>query len=103
MDLLMAAGTALTEFVSFWMDHLIFINVVLSVVIVFFERRDPRTVWTWLLCFIFYSDFGVFLYFMIGYVFHKQHMFPDEGDRGRDVFRYQQAGGDDHPGRLRPV
>ena len=75
MDLLMAAGTALTEFVSFWMDHLIFINVVLSVVIVFFERRDPRTVWTWLLVLYFIPILGVFLYFMIGHDFHKQHMF----------------------------
>ena len=75
MDLLMAAGTALTEFVSFWMEHLIFINVVLSVVIVFFERRDPRTVWTWLLVLYFIPILGVFLYFMIGHDFHKQHMF----------------------------
>ena len=75
MDLLMATGTALTEFVSFWMEHLIFINVVLSVVIVFFERRDPRTVWTWLLVLYFIPILGVFLYFMIGHDFHKQHMF----------------------------
>ena len=75
MDLLMAAGTALTEFVSFWMEHLIFINVVLSVVIVFFERRDPRTVWTWLLVLYFIPILGVFLYFMIGHDFHKQHIF----------------------------
>jgi len=75
MDLLMAAGTALTEFVSFWMEHLIFINVVLSVVIVFFERRDPRTVWTWLLVLYFIPILGIFLYFMIGHDFHKQHMF----------------------------
>ena len=75
MEFLMATGTALTEFVSFWMEHLIFINVVLSVVIVFFERRDPRTVWTWLLVLYFIPILGVFLYFMIGHDFHKQHMF----------------------------
>ena len=57
------------------MEHLIFINVVLSVVIVFFERRDPRTVWTWLLVLYFIPILGVFLYFMIGHDFHKQHMF----------------------------
>ena len=75
MEFLMATGTALTEFVSFWMEHLIFINVVLSVVIVFFERRDPRTVWTWLLVLYFIPILGVFLYFMIGHDFHKQHIF----------------------------
>ena len=31
------------------MDHLLYINLFLSVVIVFFQRRDPKAVWTWLL------------------------------------------------------
>lgn len=75
MEILMAAGKILTEFAAFWMDHLIFINVILSVVIVFFERRDPRTVWTWLLVLYFIPILGIFLYFMIGHDFHKQHMF----------------------------
>ena len=39
----------LIQLIGFWMDHLIFINIILSIVIVFFERREPRTVWTWLL------------------------------------------------------
>ena len=36
----------LIQLIGFWMDHLIFINIILSIVIVFFERREPRTVWT---------------------------------------------------------
>lgn len=59
----------------FWMDHLLFINIVLSVMIVFFERREPRTVWTWLLLLYFIPVLGIFLYFMIGHDFHRQHMF----------------------------
>ena len=29
------------------MEHLVYINLILSVVIVFFQRRDPKAVWTW--------------------------------------------------------
>lgn len=61
--------------IQFWLDHLIFINILLSVAIVFFERRDPRTVWTWLLVLYFVPILGIFLYFMIGYDFRKQNMF----------------------------
>ena len=41
------------------MDHLLYINLFLSVVIVFFQRRDPKAVWTWLLAlyFVFSSTF----------------------------------------------
>ena len=38
---------------SWLMQHLWFINVLLSIVIVFFQRRDPKTVWTWLLAIYF--------------------------------------------------
>ena len=36
---------------SFWwiMDHLLIINIILSILIIFFQRRNPTTVWTWLL------------------------------------------------------
>lgn len=65
----------LTEIFGFWMDHLLFFNIVLSVVIVFFERREPKAVWTWLLLLYFIPILGIFLYFMIGHDFHKRHMF----------------------------
>ena len=39
----------------FMMDNLVVINILLSLVIVFFQRRSPQTVWTWLLL-LFYTD-----------------------------------------------
>ncbi len=63
------------QILGFWMEHLLFINIFLSIVIVFFERREPRTVWTWLLLLYFIPVLGIFLYFMIGHDFHKQHIF----------------------------
>ena len=44
MEILTAVWNVIAEAAGFWMDHLIFINILLSVVIVFFERRDPKTV-----------------------------------------------------------
>lgn len=73
--MLLAIWDGLLEVLRFWMDHLIFMNIVLSIVIVFFERRDPRTVWTWLLVLYFVPILGVFLYFLIGYDFRRRNMF----------------------------
>ena len=41
------------------MTHLIVINLLFSVIIVFFQRRDPRSVWTWLLALNFIPVFGI--------------------------------------------
>ena len=30
-------------------DNIFYINIILAFVIVFFQRRDPKAVWTWLL------------------------------------------------------
>lgn len=75
MEILADIWAGIVQVFHFWMDNLIFINIVLSIVIVFFERRDPTTVWTWLLLLYFIPILGIFLYFMIGHDFHKQHMF----------------------------
>ena len=57
--------SGLIQILRFWMDHLLFINIILSVLIVFFERREPKTVWTWLLLLYFIPVLGIFLYFMV--------------------------------------
>ena len=75
MENLIWLGHFLIRMANFWMEHLIFINIILSIVIVFFERRDPKTVWTWLLVLYFIPILGIFLYFIIGYDFHKRQMF----------------------------
>ena len=75
MEFLELLGKLLLQILRFWMDHLLFINVLLSIVIVFFERREPKAVWTWLLVLYFIPILGIFLYFMIGYDFHKRQMF----------------------------
>ncbi len=63
------------DILSLWMENLLFINILLSIMIVFFERREPRAVWTWLMLLYFIPILGIFLYFMIGHDFRKEHMF----------------------------
>ncbi|MGO5053776.1 cardiolipin synthase [Lachnospiraceae bacterium LCP25S3_G4] len=57
------------------MDNLVIINVILALLIIFFQRRRPQTVWTWLLVLYFIPILGFFLYLIIGQDFHKMHMF----------------------------
>ena len=104
MEILIWLGHFLIRMANFWMEHLIFINIILSIVIVFFERRDPKTVWTWLLVLYFIPILGIFLYFIIGYDFHKRQMFRTKeiedamysAVRGQEesIFRDEFAPGD---------
>ena len=52
----------------FMMDNLVVINILLSLVIVFFQRRSPQTVWNWLLLLYFIPILGFVLYLLIGQV-----------------------------------
>lgn len=60
---------------TWMMEHLLYINLFLSVVIVFFQRRDPKAVWTWLLILYFVPVFGFFFYLMFAQDFRKSKMF----------------------------
>lgn len=57
------------------MEHLLYINLLLSVVIVFFQRRDPKAVWTWLMLLYFIPVFGFFFYLIFAQDFRKSRMF----------------------------
>lgn len=57
------------------MDNIIFINIILSIVIVFFQRRDPKAVWTWLLVLYFLPIVGFLFYLLVGQGMHKERMF----------------------------
>lgn len=57
------------------MEHLLYINLILSIMIVFFQRRDPKSVWTWLLCLHFIPVFGFFFYLIFAQDFRKSRMF----------------------------
>lgn len=58
--------------------HTFPINMVLAITIVFFERRDPRTIWTWLLVLYFMPVLGFLLYLLIGQDMRKTRMFKNK-------------------------
>lgn len=57
------------------MDNLVGINILLALLIVFFQRREPRTVWTWLLVLYFIPILGFVLYLLLGQNYRKNKMF----------------------------
>ncbi|HBA70465.1 MAG TPA: cardiolipin synthase [Lachnospiraceae bacterium] len=60
---------------EFVFGHLIFINFILAVIIIFFQRKNPQSVWTWLLLLYFIPILGFVFYLFLGTDMHKQKMF----------------------------
>ncbi len=56
-------------------QNIVIINLLLSILIVFFQRRDPRSVWTWLFALNFIPVFGVLFYLFFGQDLRKSKMF----------------------------
>lgn len=68
----------MVQVVAVWewlMGHLLWLNLILSIVIVFFQRRDPKAVWTWLLILYFVPVFGFFFYLVFAQDYQKSKMF----------------------------
>lgn len=59
----------------FMFDHLVLVNLILSFVIVFFQRKDPKSVWAWLLILYTVPILGFIFYLLIGTDMHKRKMF----------------------------
>lgn len=55
---------------EFWV-----INIIFSIIIIFFQRRNPKAVWAWLLLLYFIPVLGFVLYLALGQNFHKERMF----------------------------
>ncbi len=66
----------LTKDAALWiLDNLVFINIILSIIIYFFQRRNPTAVWTWLLVLYFIPIVGFILYLVVGQDYRKSKMF----------------------------
>ena len=64
------------KMVILWiLDNFVFINILLSIVIIFFQRRNPTAVWTWLLVLYFIPILGFVLYLIVGQDYRKSRMF----------------------------
>lgn len=73
--MLLTIGKDIWNVIKFLLQNIIIVNCILSVVIIFFQRKNPTAVWTWLLVLYFLPIFGFFLYLMIGGDVIKRRMF----------------------------
>lgn len=65
------------------MDYLVYINIIFAIAIVFFQRKDPKTVWTWLLLLYFIPFLGFAFYLLIGTDMRKRKMFQTKAIEDR--------------------
>ncbi|MBR6771607.1 MAG: cardiolipin synthase [Lachnospiraceae bacterium] len=72
--------------------HLFFINLLLAIVIVFFQRKQVQSVWTWLLLLYSIPILGFVFYLFLGTDMHKQKMFriKEIEDHLNDAIRKQE-------------
>ena len=66
---------AVKTVVAFLGQNLLFQNLLFAIVIVFFERRDPKSVWAWLLLLFFIPGIGFIFYLFLGQNMRKRKMF----------------------------
>lgn len=76
----------------FLLKHMVFINFILSIVIVFFQRREPKSVWAWLLILYSVPILGFIIYLFAGTDTHKRKMFrlKEIEDRMNEAIRHQE-------------
>ncbi len=84
----------MAEIYTWVLDHLFIINIIFSLLIIFFQRRNPTTVWAWLLLLYFLPVFGFILYLIFAQNFRKERMFKAkeiEGELKYAVRRQEES------------
>lgn len=65
--------------VLIWLgENLIWINIILAIILVFFERRNPTTTMLWLMVLLFLPGIGFLLYLFLGQDLSKQKIFKSK-------------------------
>jgi len=77
---------------EFFMNHLLIWNMLFAIVIVFFQRRDPKSVWAWLLLLYFLPVIGFIFYLFLGQDMRKRKMFrvKEVEDHLNEAIRQQE-------------
>lgn len=55
--------------------NMLWVDMIFAIIIVFFERRSPKSVWAWLLVMVFLPGIGFIFYLFLGQDMHKRKMF----------------------------
>lgn len=89
-------GTLLWQYlkiaVGYLASNMILINLLCSFVIVFFQRKEPRSAWAWLFVLNALPGVGFLLYLLAGTDVHKRKMFRIKGieDQVNEAVRRQE-------------
>ena len=77
---------------SFIWDNLIYINMLFAIIVVFFQRKEPKSAWAWLLILYFIPIIGFVFYLLAGTDMHKRKIFKNKEveDRISEVVRRQE-------------
>lgn len=77
---------------DFIFSHMLWWNILFSIIIVFFERRNPKSVWAWLLLMYFIPVVGFIFYMFLGLNIHNRKMFriKEIEDQISQAIRYQE-------------
>lgn len=77
---------------SFIWDNLIYINMLFAIIVVFFQRKEPKSAWAWLLILYFIPIIGFVFYLLAGTDMHKRKLFKNKEieDRISEIVRRQE-------------
>ena len=77
---------------SFIWDNLIYINMIFASLVVFFQRKEPKSAWAWLLILYFVPIIGFVFYMLAGTDMHKRRIFKNKEleDRISEIVRRQE-------------
>ncbi len=83
----------LFQLTSFFINHIVFFNIIFSILVIFFQRKEPKSTWAWLLLLYFLPFFGFIIYLLAGTDMHKRKMFriKEMEDRINDAIRKQES------------
>ena len=74
---------------------ILLLNIILAIMVIFLERKDPSSTWAWVLVLFFLPLVGFILYLLLGRQLRKKHLFRWDGqkDIGIDMLiNYQIEG-----------
>lgn len=75
MEMLEMVWQSVTGAFAFFMRHLVFFNLIFAVMVIFFQRKEPKSAWAWLLLLYFIPLLGFIIYLLAGTDMHKRKMF----------------------------
>lgn len=80
------------DMVYFAGRHILVMNFIFSITIVFFQRKEPKSAWAWLLVINALPGIGFLLYLLAGTDMHKRKMFKIKGieEQLSDAVRMQE-------------